>query len=1303
VSSAAGFVGSMTTEISTDTILQSTLQSVIESAEFRSVLDQIRRGARVVSISGLVASPARALVLAALQKETGKQFALVVPAQRDLENWERDISFWYSALRGARESDGAIAVLPASESDPYAGGSPHAETLERRALALWRLARRQGGGTDVSPVSHARGARATDFVILTSRALARRTIAPAEIASAGAMLRRDEDIAPEELVEKLFAGGYVREDPVGAVGEFSMRGGILDVWPPGHNAPARIEFFGDTVDSIREFDPETQLSTTQLSQIEIAPMRELIVTARDFREWASHARLRWREERFARSLRDRTVFADEGEGFPGWEWLISLIREQHSTVFDYLNDAVLVIDEPVAVEEFLATAFQTVEQRFAETDAADDLGLRPDELYLTPDELRSQIDQRQRVEMRALGRTTTKFDQEIALDAEQPKISVGKARARKQPLFLFPNVSEIAPPRTRGGVGGGVAAAANLLTPNPSPQAERGTQEIEWPAQSVMRYHGRLPDLARDVIDRHANSKATTLFVMPSRGVAERVTEILREYEVNARLTSFEDTSESPAVDAVVTFGKLSGGFELIGTHASGRPLSEREDAGGVRTHVVVHVEADLFDEAAEPALERRSTAIKREKKRRARAAAFLSDFRDLKVDDFVVHIDHGIARFGGLVTLDLGPAQPSPAIAAPQRGEFMLLYYADDAKLYVPVERLDLVQRYSSAEGHQPALDKLGGIGWQKTKAKAKRAMRDMADELLRLYAERKLVPGHAFPQDAPWQREFEEGFEYTLTPDQETAIEDVKTDMQTPTPMDRLLCGDVGYGKTEVAMRAAFKAVMDGKQAAVLTPTTVLAYQHFETFRQRFAPFPVKVELLSRFRSSKEQKDVVKRVEGGEVDIVIGTHRMLSKDVSFRDLGLVVVDEEQRFGVAHKERLKQLKKRVDVLTLSATPIPRTLNMSLSGLRDMSLIETPPSDRLAIQTQVVQSSDAVIKSAIELELARGGQIFFIHNRVESIETIAALVKRLVPQARIAVGHGKMNEKEMERVMLDFIDYKYDVLVATTIIENGIDIPRANTIIINRADNYGLSQLYQLRGRVGRSNRRAYAYLLIPAEQELSPIARRRLAAIREFSDLGAGFRIAALDLELRGAGNLLGGQQSGHMDALGFDLYTQMLERTVAELRGEQVEDETSVSINLAVDVAIPEGYISDMGQRLRTYKRVSSARDEEALAAIRTETEDRYGRIPESVDDLFAYARLRQAAELVGVISIDRTREGIAIKLAEKARVAPEKLMELIHVREGANFAPSGVLRLALADEEKDEVLAVARRMLLQIRADG
>src|SRR6267142_3383857 len=1251
----------MASTTETTSVLQRSLNSVTASAEFLRVLGDINGGARVVSISGLVAGPARALALAALQRETGKQIAVVVPAQRDLEDWERDLNFWYCALRGVTEGKDAVTVLPASESDPYAGGSPHTETLENRALALWSLARRKKeSGTGVPPVNHAQDARATDFVLLTSRALARRTIPPTAFLEAGAVLRRDEDHSPEELVDKLIASGYVREDPIGAVGEFSIRGGILDVWPPGRGAPARVEFFGDTVDSIREFDPETQLSTVQLAEIEIPPMRELAVRPADFREWAARARIRWRDSRFARSLRDRTVFADEGEDFPGWEWLISLIHEGSASVFEYLQDAVLIVDEPVAVESFLATAFQTVADRYAETDAADDLGLSPPELYLTAEEMRAGIDAMQRIELRTLGRTDARIDHEIALDAEAPRVSVGKARAPRKPLFLFPNADGTS----------GLSA------------------EVEWKAQSAIRYHGRLPDLAGDLIKRHANEQATTLFVMPSSGVAERVAEILREYEVNVRLTSPVDrTDYSAPSDAIVTAGKLSGGFELPSAR------------------LVVHVEGDLFDEAAEPALERRTTAIKREKKRRARAAAFLSDFRDLKVGDYVVHIDHGIARFGGLVTLDLGPTQSATvsALAPTPRGEFMLLYYAEESKLYVPVERLDLVQRYSSAEGHQPTLDRLGGIGWQKTKAKAKRAMRDMADELLRLYAERKLVQGHAFPADSPWQREFEDGFEYVLTPDQETAIEDVKHDMEEAVPMDRLLCGDVGYGKTEVAMRAAFKAVMEGKQAAILTPTTVLAYQHYDTFRSRFAPFPVKIELLSRFRSPKEQKELTKRVESGDLDVVIGTHRMLSKDVSFRDLGLVVVDEEQRFGVAHKERLKQLKKRVDVLTLSATPIPRTLNMSLSGLRDMSLIETPPSDRLAIQTQVVQSSDAVIKSAIELELARGGQIFFIHNRVESIETIAALVKRLVPQARMAVGHGQMNEKEMERVMLDFIGYKYDVLVATTIIENGIDIPRANTIIINRADNYGLSQLYQLRGRVGRSNRRAYAYLLIPGEQELSPIAKRRLAAIREFSDLGAGFRIAALDLELRGAGNMLGGEQSGHMDALGFDLYTQMLERTVAELQGEQIEDEPTVSLNLGVDVAIPESYIADMGQRLRTYKRVSSARDEEALAAIRAETEDRYGRIPEPVEDLFGYARLRQASETVGVVSVDRTREGIAIKLAEKARVAPEKLMELITVRAGATFTPSGVLRLELGEEEKDQILAVARRVLLQIRTDG
>ena len=780
------------------------------------------------------------------------------------------------------------------------------------------------------------------------------------------------------------------------------------------------------------------------------------------------------------------------------------------------------------------------------------------------------------------------------------------------------------------------------------PTAEKAV-EIEIGSRSTRKFHGDIAAFVRDSKSQISSFK----FVFQSHGLVERFTEILREYKANL----------SPENLFV---GNLSGGFEIPSQN------------------LIVFTETDIFGETTQAEYQKPKTKDQRPK---TNIGAFISDFRDLKQGDYVVHVDHGIGRFEGLQTISAQGAER----------EFMLLVYADNTKLFVPVERLDLVSRYSSGEAAQPALDRLGGFGWQKTKAKAKRAMRDMADELLRLYAERKMVAGFAFSPDAPWQKEFEDAFPYQLTVDQSNAIDDTKDDMQAAVPMDRLIVGDVGYGKTEVAMRAAFKAVMDGKQVAVLTPTTVLAYQHSETFKQRFAAFPVSIELLSRFRSPKEQKLVVESTEKGNTDILIGTHRILSNDVKMPKLGLVIVDEEQRFGVAHKEKLKQLKKQVDVLTLSATPIPRTLNMSLLGMRDMSVIETPPRDRLAINTQVVQFSEGVIKSSIELEMARNGQVFFIHNRVETIEAIAAHVKKIVPNARVVIAHGQMNEKEMETAVLDFVAYKFDVLVATTIIENGIDIPRANTIIINRADNYGLSQLYQLRGRVGRSNRRAYAYLLIPGEMEITPIAKRRLSAIREFSDLGAGFRIAALDLELRGAGNILGGQQSGQLDALGFDLYTKMLERTIMELKGETVEDEISVSLNLGVDVSIPQDYINETSQRLRTYKRISSADSEEKLLAIYTEIQDRYGKIPESVNNLFDYARLRKLAEAMQIVSVDKTNNGFAIKLSENAKVAPEKLMEILSTHEGSAFSPNGILRVVVTTEN---LIDSARKVLEEIR---
>jgi transcription-repair coupling factor (superfamily II helicase) len=663
-----------------------------------------------------------------------------------------------------------------------------------------------------------------------------------------------------------------------------------------------------------------------------------------------------------------------------------------------------------------------------------------------------------------------------------------------------------------------------------------------------------------------------------------------------------------------------------------------------------------------------------------------------LKPGDYVVHAEHGVGRFLGLRSIDQGEA----------KGDYMLLEYAGGSKLYVPLTHMDLVQRFRGAGDSSPQLDRMGGATWTRTKTRVKARMRDMAEELLKLYASRKLAKGFAFSADSNWQREFEDAFEFTETRDQRSAIVDIKRDMENPEPMDRLVCGDVGFGKTEVVMRAAFKALGDGKQVAVLAPTTVLAFQHYETFKRRFQPFPVRVGMLSRFVAPKELKQVVADVAEGKVDIAIGTHRLLSKDIEFKDLGLVIVDEEQRFGVKHKERLKQLKKTVDVVTMSATPIPRTLHMSLLGLRDMSVIETPPKDRLAIQTVVAAMQPELIRSALELELSRGGQVYFVHNRVDSIWKRAAMIQELIPQARIGVGHGQMDEKELERAMLGFVRHEYDILVCTTIVENGLDIPLANTMIIENADRYGLSELYQLRGRVGRSNRRAYAYLLVQPDTELSEIARKRLAALKEFSDLGAGFKIAALDLELRGAGNLLGGEQHGHINSVGFDMYVRMLEETVRELKGEDVPPEIHSALNLALDIRIPTDYITDENQRLRAYRRIAGTHDNDERERIARELEDRYGPVPEAVRNLLEYAALKSAAETLGIERIDRRQGALQIKFHQQTRVDPAKLMNLVSRHRGAQFTPAGVLQVPLDGlSAPAAVLAFVKERLAELRA--
>jgi transcription-repair coupling factor (superfamily II helicase) len=793
--------------------------------------------------------------------------------------------------------------------------------------------------------------------------------------------------------------------------------------------------------------------------------------------------------------------------------------------------------------------------------------------------------------------------------------------------------------------------------------------QFELSSRPSARFHGDVVACMTEVKSQLASGGRVYL-TAASTGEIERFADICRDYEVPYVLGESEDAAA---------------GFTAEGAHESAGLLLIRAPFGeGVTfpdANLTLYGHADLFD--VTPAVERPSHKV--------RTSGFFSDFAELKPGDFVVHVDHGIGQFEGLRQIE----------SDGHRGEFMLLKYAEDARLYIPLERMDLVQNYRVLEGAHPPLDKLGGTAWNSRKTRARKSVEDMADQLLALYAQRKTAPGFAFSPDGNFQREFEDAFEFEETNDQITAISDIKRDMERAEPMDRLLCGDVGYGKTEVAMRAAFKAVIDNKQVALLAPTTVLAFQHFETFKKRFAAFPARIEMLSRFRSAAEQKKILAHLEAGKVDIVIGTHRLLSKDVKFADLGLLVVDEEQRFGVAHKERLKEMRKNVDALALSATPIPRTLHMSLVGLRDMSLIETPPRDRLAIQTVVAPFEEDLVKQAIETELARDGQVYFIHNRVESIYSLGDMVTKLFPKARMVVAHGQMGEKELESVMLKFIRDEADVLVATTIVENGLDIPRANTILINRADRLGLAELYQLRGRVGRSSQRAYAYLLVPPEGTLSDIARKRLSAMKEFSELGAGFRIAALDLELRGAGNMLGRQQHGHIEAIGFDMYCQMLERAVSKLKGEEAVPELRTTLNLGFDVRIPQDYIRSENLRLRTYKRVSSIATETEKQDVRKELEDRFGTPPASVENLLEYAVLKSMCERLRISAVERQGSRIAVRFHPETTLDPAKLVTVVRSRVGIKLDPSGVLWMEV--KRGESVPAALRNVLLGLHGQG
>jgi transcription-repair coupling factor (superfamily II helicase) len=1136
------------------------LSDLTRTSAFQSLASRIaapnrRGGPAPLRLSGLTLT-AKALYAVLLNRATGRPQLIVVDGNKQAEAFLPLLQTFAELA-----APGNLPVfLPALDVIPGQNMSPHAEILALRATALCQLANGFTGIT-VTPVAAALS----------------RTEAPQYYRQLTQTLKVKDELPLDDLAAHLESVGYERHDPVEMVGQYSIRGGILDVFSPEQDQPVRIEFFGDEIESIRRYDPESQRSIHKLNECVLQPLTEFQKSRPLLAELAGRLR-----EQGARG-RDLPV---DGEPFPGWELLLSTVRPRPASIVDFLDSPVILIDEP----ELTAAAADRLWTRLRAG-----AGGQPESAMLGWDEFSALAARNDVVEVRQL---------DIRAAAEGD----GSGASEKDSFYISTRPS--------------------------------------------MAFHGNLQVAIREA-KTLLEAGVRLAFFAPTSGEVERLADVFSEYSVPYGI---ELGGEQVPDYLRQRAQSLNAGIALIrGDVARGTVFQEGR--------VAIFGSEDLFDSPE---------AVAKPGKAHAGTGVFSADQFDLKAGDYVVHVEHGVGQFIGIREIAQGDT----------KGDYMLIEYAGGNKLYVPLSRMDLVQRFRGEGEAKPALDKIGGATWTRTKTRIKTKMRDMAEELLKLYAARRLAPGFAFSADSNWQREFEDAFEFTETRDQKAAIADIKRDMESPQPMDRLLCGDVGYGKTEVVMRAAFKAMGDGKQVAVLAPTTVLCFQHAQTFKKRFQPFPVRIEMLSRFRTAKEIKAVLGDIAEGKVDLVVGTHRLFSKDVEWKDLGLVIIDEEQRFGVKHKERLKEICKGIDAVAMSATPIPRTLHMSLLGLRDLSVIETPPKDRLSIHTVVAPFAPDMIKSSIELELARGGQVYFVHNRIDSIWHRAAMIQEMLregfPGVRIGVGHGQMAEAELEKVMLQFMRHEFDVFVSTTIVENGLDIPLANTIIIENAERYGLSELYQLRGRVGRSNRRAYCYLFVEPDTELTEIARKRLAALKEFSDLGAGFKIAALDLELRGAGNLLGGEQHGHINTIGFDMYVRMLEDTVRELRGEEVAPEIHSSLNLGLDLRIPPSYITDENQRLRAYKRIARAGNVAEREKVEQELADRYGPVPDDVRLLLKYSGIKTAAERIGIEAIDRRVSVLNVKFHEETRVDGERLMALVSGTAGAQFTPAGVLRL-------------------------
>ncbi|WP_456432429.1 transcription-repair coupling factor [Thermosulfuriphilus sp.] len=1105
------------------------------------------------------------LILALLESDLKRPVLVVLADQDEARKAARDLAFFMEA---------PVFFFPTYDAPPFTSLLPEPESAAGRVATLYQLKR---------------GPRAP-IVVVPVAALLRRTIPWETLSQAMEYLLPQEEIPREPFLRRLIEGGYQQVGLVQGRGEVSVRGGVIDLFPPQYPEPIRLDFWGDILESIRLFDPISQRSLESLEEAVILPASELFAPDEIIKE--AEARVVSRGEKFGASSQRIYQLLDNLSAkrfLETPEHYLPLLYSKPETIFDYLApETVFILYDPPAIEQALKDEAERI-RAFAQR-AKEDLLVEAFESFVCPEEFWRKVKARPRLKFSSFRQ---EGDQALELDIKDLSDLTLKLKAQA-----------------------------------------KGSLEI-----------------LRQEIAHWIEDGERVILASPTERTAERLkglleSEALGEVSIPIAPAPLK-LKAKPGVEIVA--GGLSRGFywpELA---------------------LVIISEEEILGIRQRP-LPRRSA--------RERLLEELK-LEELHPGDLVVHRDHGIGRYEGLIQLDLNGIP----------GEFLLISYRDVDKLYLPVDRLSLVQKYIGVEGHEPQLDRLGGKTWQATKKKVSRAIAEVAQELLELYAARKIKKGHAFAPPSAVFREFEASFPYEETPDQAAAIDEVLSDMQSERPMDRLVCGDAGYGKTEVALRATMLAVSGGRQVAILVPTTLLAEQHFRTFSSRLGPFGVRVAGLSRLKSPKEQRKILADLKAGVIDVIIGTHRLLQADVGFKDLGLIIIDEEHRFGVRHKERLKKLKSTVDVLTLTATPIPRTLQLSLLGVRDLSVINTPPGGRLPVKTYIAKFEEPIVREAIRREIRRGGQVFFVHNRIKGIHSLADYLRRLVPEARIEVAHGQMPSEELERIMIRFLRHEIDVLVSTTIIESGLDIPNANTIIINRADRLGLAEIYQLRGRVGRSSDQAYCYLLVPSLNDLSEEARKRLRALMDFSELGAGFKLALSDLQIRGAGNLLGTSQSGHIAAVGYDLYLEILQRTVEELKGKAPEEDFEPEVNFRLPAFIPQNYITEVEQRLLIYRRLALCRDENRVSELEEELEDRYGPLPEEVRNLFRLQRLKLHLRRLKVKRLDRTDHQVVLSVDQETKIDPETVLYLAKRRKGVRLSPEGRLFVRLPGREPFE----------------